>query len=122
MSQSKRPGPEPNLPQLPAWDEAAAIAAVDGDGRLARKLVAALIAGLTADMAELKYFADRNDAGALAEAAHHMRGATRYCGVLALDAALDDLEQAAAAGDAARAAAELTRVEVEVRRLTAAFA
>ena len=98
------------------------MAAVDGDGRLAREIVAALIAGLPADMAELKSFADSKDAAALAEAAHHMRGATRYCGVLALDAALDDLEQAAAAGNARRAATELARVETEVTRLTATFA
>lgn len=123
MHPSRPPGAEPNLPRLPAWDEAAAVAAVDGDGRLAREIVAALIAGLPADMAELKAFADRNDPAALAEAAHHLRGATRYCGVLALDAALDDLERAAVkAGDAGRAATELARVETEASRLIAAFA
>ena len=122
MHPSMPAGQESNLPRLPAWDEAAAIAAMDGDGRLAREIVTALIAGLPADLAELKAFADRKDAAALAEAAHHMRGATRYCGVLALDAALDDLEQAAATGDAGRTAAELARVESEVRRLTATFA
>jgi HPt (histidine-containing phosphotransfer) domain-containing protein len=122
MRPSMPTGPESNLPRLPAWDEAAAIAAVDGDGRLAREIVAALISGLPADLAELKSFAASRDAAALAEAAHHMRGATRYCGVLALDAALDDLEQAATAGDTGRTAAELARVETEVTRLTAAFA
>jgi HPt (histidine-containing phosphotransfer) domain-containing protein len=112
---------EPPPTQLPAWDEAAAVAAADGDGRLARELVAALIVELPADMAELKAVANRNDTAALAEVAHHLRGATRYCGVLALDAALDDLEQAAAGVDAERTAAQLARVEIEVTRLSAVF-
>lgn len=115
------PGPETISPQLPAWDEAAALAAVDGDGRLARELVAALIAELPEDIAELKAVAARHDPSALAETAHHLRGATRSCGVLALDEALDRLEQAAAAADAAGAAVHLARVEVEVARLTDAF-
>lgn len=121
MLPSTPPGPETASPQLPPWDEAAALAAVDGDGRLARQLVAALIAELPEDIAELKAVAARHDPRALAETAHHLRGATRSCGVLALDAALDHLEQAAAAADVARAAIHLARVEVEVARLTDAF-
>jgi HPt (histidine-containing phosphotransfer) domain-containing protein len=122
MPTSTPTGPESSPPQLPAWDETTAVAAVEGDARLARELVAALIAGLPAELAELKAFAERSDVAALAENAHHMRGATRYCGVLALDAALDDLEQAATVGDIRRAAAELARVEVAIERLHAVFA
>lgn len=114
--------PASNLTQFPAWDETAALAAVAGDAGLARELVAALIAGLPAELAGLKSCADPGDPAGLAEAAHHMRGATRYCGVLALDAALEGLEGAAKAGDAGRIAADLAQVEAEVARLTAAFA
>jgi HPt (histidine-containing phosphotransfer) domain-containing protein len=114
-------GPESNLTQLPAWDEAAALSAVDGDAKLARELVGALIAGLPAELTELRALAGRNDWAALAEAAHHMRGASRYCGVLALDAALEDLERAAKSGDARRIAADVSQLEGEAARLTAAF-
>jgi hypothetical protein len=50
-----------------------------------------------------------------------MRGASRYCGVLALDAALEDLERAAKSGDARRIAADVSQLEGEAARLTAAF-
>jgi HPt (histidine-containing phosphotransfer) domain-containing protein len=104
--------------QLPAWDETAALAAVAGDADLARELLAALIAGLPAELEGLRV-AGGGDPSALAEFAHHMRGATRYCGVLALDAALADLEQAAKAGDAAGTSAGLVHVEAEAARLAA---
>jgi HPt (histidine-containing phosphotransfer) domain-containing protein len=106
---------------LPVWDETAAIHAADGDASLAHRLVAALIDALPADLADLHSCAGRNDHAALAETAHHLRGATRYCGVLALDAALYDLEQAAKAGRAGDIATRLTRVDGESARLTEAF-
>jgi hypothetical protein len=56
-------GPESNLTQLPAWDEAAALSAVDGDAKLARELVGALIAGLPAELTELRALAGRNERG-----------------------------------------------------------
>jgi two-component system sensor histidine kinase BarA len=114
-------GSEPDPPPLPAWDETAALAAVDGDDDLARELLATLIAGLPSELAGLKALAIRNDPVALAQAAHHMRGATRYCGVLALDAALEDLERAARAGNTARVTADLAQVAAEATRLIAAF-
>jgi HPt (histidine-containing phosphotransfer) domain-containing protein len=114
--------PELRPSGLPAWDEATAAEAVDGDTRLARELVLALIAELPAQLVDLKACAARNDQGAVAEAAHHMRGATGYCGVLALDSALAGLEEAARAADAGRMAAELARVDAEAARLTANIA
>jgi len=104
--------------QLPAWDETAALSAVAGDADLARELLAALIAGLPAELDGLRA-SGTSDTAAVAEIAHHMRGATRYCGVLALDAALADLERAAKAGSAAAMSAGLAQVEAEAARLMA---
>jgi HPt (histidine-containing phosphotransfer) domain-containing protein len=104
--------------QLPAWDETAALAAVAGDADLARELLTALVAGLPAELEGLRA-TSRSDPTALAEVAHHMRGATRYCGVLALDAALEELERAAKAGNTAGMTAGLAQVEAEAARLTA---
>ena len=109
----------PDLTQLPAWDETAAVA---GDADLARELVTVLIAGLPAELTALRACAARRDPQGLAEAAHHMRGATRYCGVLALDAALEDLERAAKAGDEGRMEEDLGLVLSEAERLTHFFA
>jgi HPt (histidine-containing phosphotransfer) domain-containing protein len=103
-----------------AWDETAALAAVAGDADLARELLSALIAGLPAELQGLRA-ASSGDAASVAEIAHHMRGATRYCGVLALDAALADLERAAKTGNATAMAAGLAQVEAEATRLTAAW-
>ena len=103
---------------LPAWDETAALSAVAGDADLARELLAALIAGLPAELDGLRATSG-SDTAAVAEIAHHMRGATRYCGVLALDAALADLERVAKAGNAAAMTAGLAQVEAEAARLMA---
>jgi two-component system sensor histidine kinase BarA len=105
--------------RVPAWDETAALAAVDGDANLARELLAALIAGLPGEIQGLRDAA--GDPAALAESAHHMRGATRYCGVLALDAALEELERAAKDRKAAGITAGLALVEAEATRLAADF-
>ena len=103
--------------RLPPWDETAALSAVAGDADLARELLATLIAGLPAEIQGLRTSA--GDPTTLAEAAHHMRGATRYCGVLALDAALEQLERVAKGGNAADMTAGLARVEAEAARLEA---
>jgi HPt (histidine-containing phosphotransfer) domain-containing protein len=110
-----------NPTQLPAWDETAALAAVGGDRDLALELIKTLIAGLPAELAGLKDCSQNKDTAELREAAHRMRGATRYCGVLALDAALGNLERAAKASDVGSIAVHLAQVEAEVARLTAAF-
>jgi two-component system sensor histidine kinase BarA len=104
---------------VPAWDETAALAAVGGDADLARELLAALIAGLPGEIQGLRGAAA--DPAALAEAAHHVRGATRYCGVLALDAALAGLERAAKDRNAAGMSAGLALVEAEASRLETVF-
>ena len=93
--------------------------AVGGDPDLAQELVGVLIAGLPAGSDELRSCAGRNDPAGLAEAAHHMRGATRYCGVLALDAALEGLERAAKAHDPEGMAAGLEKTETEAAPLIA---
>jgi HPt (histidine-containing phosphotransfer) domain-containing protein len=109
-------------PDLPIWDETVAVERAAGNAALARKVVASLIASLPAEVADLHRCAERNDPVALAESTHHLHGATCCCGVLALNAALQRLEQIAEAGDAAEIRAALARVDAEVARLTAAFA
>jgi HPt (histidine-containing phosphotransfer) domain-containing protein len=115
------PGGGSGHSRLPVWDEIAALRAAAGDAPLARRLLAALIDALPTDLSELHGCSGRNDHAALAETVHHLRGATRYCGVLALDAALYDLEQAAKAGRAGDIATRLTRVDAEAARLTESF-
>jgi hypothetical protein len=105
--------------RVPAWDETVALAAVDGDANLARELRTALIAGLPGEIQGLRGAA--GDPAALAESAHHVRGATRYCGVLALDAALEELERAAKDRNAAGMTAGLALVEAEATRLETDF-
>ena len=111
-------GPTAADTRLPAWDETAALSAVAGDADLARELLAALIAGLPAELEGLRA-TGRGNPAALAEVAHHVRGATRYCGVLALDAALERLEQAAKVSNAAGMTTGLALVEAEAARLEA---
>jgi len=105
--------------RVPAWDETAALAAVGGDADLASELRTALISGLPGEIQGLRGAAA--DPAALAEAAHHVRGATRYCGVLALDAALAELERAAKDRNAAGMTAGLALVQAEATRLETDF-
>jgi hypothetical protein len=46
-----------------------------------------------------------------------MRGATRYCGVPALDAAVEALERAASVGDGMSVSASFADVEAQALRL-----
>jgi two-component system sensor histidine kinase BarA len=102
---------------LPARDPVAALAAAGGDESLARELFAALGQGLPGEIEDLRACCAEEDWPALAEHAHQLRGATRYCGVPALDEAIEALERAARMGDGERAAAKLAEVEAEARRL-----
>ena len=107
------------LPPLPARDAVAALAAAGGDEALARELFEALKQGLPDEIEDLRACCAEQDWPALAEHAHQVRGATRYCGVPALDDAIEALERAARMGDGERAAAKLAEVEAESRRLLA---
>lgn len=99
------------LATLPARDEAAALAAAGGDADLAHELLDALLAGLPGELDDLRAALAESDWPALAEHAHQVRGATRYCGVPALDAAIAALERAARLPDPDRIAETFAQVE-----------
>ena len=75
----------------PPWDERVALAATGGDADLARELLVILTNGLADDLARITRLFQAADWSALAGTTHHLRGATSYCGVPALDGALQDL-------------------------------
>lgn len=106
-----------NLTQLPARDRVAALAVAGGDEELAAELFAALLKGLSGEIAALRAGVAAGDWPALAELAHRMRGATRYCGVPALDEAVERLEHAARGSDAEDIAASLAHLEAEAVRV-----
>ena len=102
---------------LPAWDESAALAATGGDAALAAELLTQLLDGLAGELADLDRLLDSRDWPGLDDATHRMRGATAYCGVPALDTALERLKQAAKAGDAAAIAQGVQQVHTQADRL-----
>ena len=106
-----------HLTQLPARDHVAALAVAGGDPELAAELFAALLKGLPNEVAALRAGMAGGDWTALAELAHRVRGATRYCGVPALDEAVESLERAARLGEAERIAMTLSHLEAEAERL-----
>jgi two-component system sensor histidine kinase BarA len=116
------PIPTRRLAPLPARDEVAALAAAGGDADLARELLTALLAGLPGEIEDLRAALAESDWPALADHAHQVRGASRYCGVPALDEAIESLERAARAADPERVGDTLAQVENEAARLRDAVA
>lgn len=108
----------PDIPQLPARDEVAALASAGGDAQLAAELFDALLQGLPGEIEDLRGCLEESDWPALAEHAHQVRGATRYCGVPALDEAIEALERVARIGDPTLVRESFARVELEVDRLS----
>jgi two-component system sensor histidine kinase BarA len=102
---------------LPARDRSEALLSTGGDGDLADELVVALLDGLAADIDALRVCLFASDWTGLAELAHRMRGATRYCGVPALDAAVEALERAASVGDGVSVSASFADLEAQALRL-----
>ena len=98
-------------------DPALALELAGGDAELAADLMAALLDGLPDEIESLRACLAESDWPGLAEYAHQVRGATRYCGVPALDAAIEALERAARVGDGSRCAEVFTRVETQAERL-----
>ncbi len=105
---------------LPARDTEAALASTGGDAALAQELLATLLHQLPDALAALQAHAATADWSGVSEEAHRLRGATRYCGVPALDQALECLERAAEEGiDARLIRASLASVETQADRLAA---
>lgn len=111
-----------SLDAMPIRDECAALASTEGDSALAQELLAALLAGLPAEIEDLRACVAESDWPGLWEHAHQIRGATGYCGVPALDDAVQALERAARIGDAERVAECMIGVELQAERLIATVA
>ena len=109
---------EPEAQALPARDEAAALAATGGDAELAHELFATLTAGLSQEVREITTRFAAKDWPGLLQSAHRLRGATSYCGVPALDSALQELERAAKAGDPDDIRRRLRAVTLAAERLS----
>lgn len=105
--------------RLPTRDASAALATTGGDAELAAQLFATLREGLPEEIDRLRHHTRAQDWSALADAAHRFRGATAYCGVPALDRALQELERVARNSDLEGIPASLERVERETERLIA---
>ena len=88
-----------------------------GDAELAADLMTALLDGLPDEIEALRACLAESDWPGLADYAHQVRGATRYCGVPALDAAIEALERAARIDDGPRCIEVFARVETQARRL-----
>ncbi|MBK1645291.1 hypothetical protein CKO25_11700 [Thiocapsa imhoffii] len=112
---------DPNLQTgpLPVRDAALALEQTGGDAALAEELFSALLDGLPDELAQLAVCHHESDWVGLAEYAHQIRGATRYCGVPALDAAVATLERTARLGDSVLIEDGMTGVTTEVDRLFA---
>jgi len=105
-------------PNASVRDEALALAAAGDDAELAAELYAALRASLPDELTALRAHCVAADWPAVAELAHRVRGASRYCGVPALDQSLATLERVARdGGDAGAISAAAAQVETEAQRL-----
>ena len=102
---------------LAVRDETAALAYASGDPQLAAELLETLLAELPAALMALRVGVSELDWPGVAEHAHQIRGATGYCGLPALDAALETLERAARIGDPERCPAAFADVEHQLERL-----
>lgn len=114
---NKTPAKGPVSP-LPARDTVAALASAGGDSDLAAELFGTLLAGLPGEIEDLRHCLEESDWHGLAEHAHQVRGATRYCGVPALDEAIEALERAAKIGDPSLIREGFEGVQSEVQRLS----
>ena len=103
---------------LAARDETAALICAGGDAGLSAELLDALLSGLPDEIDALRACLEHSDWHGLAEYAHRVHGATRYCGVPALDAAIEALERAACAGDPLGCAEGFAQVETQAQRLS----
>lgn len=112
---------QPTTPDtaLAVHDRDAALESAGGDVQLADELMAALLAGLPEELAALETCLAEADWPGLADYAHQVRGATGYCGVPALDAAIAALERAARAEDPARCQSTFENVQRQTEALLA---
>ncbi len=114
---TETPAKRPITP-LPARDTVSALASAGGDPDLAAELFSTLLEGLPGEIEDLRHCLEESDWHGLAEHAHQVRGATRYCGVPALDEAIEALERVAKIGDPTLIRDGFQRVKSEAQRLS----
>ena len=99
MDEAYSAGSPPEVPDLPARDEAAGLAAAGEDPDLAQELFATLMADLPREIAEIRSYVAERHWDQVVQIAHRLRGAAGYCGVPQLDYALQELERVAKTGE-----------------------
>lgn len=119
MKDGQAARPASPVDDLPAHDRALALTHAGGDAELAAELLSALLSGLPDEIEALRVAVLEHDSARTREMTHRMRGATRYCGVPALDRSLESLEQLAAARATTDMAAAFAEVESQAARLIA---
>lgn len=105
----------------PIWDEAQALAGIDGDRSLLIELAGLFVDQATHDLETLRLAWARHDLDALAKTAHRLKGAVLQFAATRAHAACRRLEEAARAGIAAGDPLLWTEAETEVTRLIGAL-
>jgi HPt (histidine-containing phosphotransfer) domain-containing protein len=105
----------------PVWDEAQALAGVDGDRSLLIELAKLFVQQATADLAALRQAWTQQDAAALTKAAHRLKGAVLQFSAARAHAACRRLEEAARTGTTACHPSLWAEAETEVTRLIEAL-
>ncbi len=108
-----------DIVELPMRDPAAAIQAVGGDADLARELFATYLESLEPQLQEIRRYHQAADRTELKNSAHRLHGASAYCGVPAMTAAIRALEWAAKADEPAEIDRCMHSLEREIGRLSA---
>jgi two-component system, sensor histidine kinase and response regulator len=98
-------------------DEAALLAQVQGDAKLAIEIIGVFLADAPKSMARLGKAAKVGDLLATSHAAHALKGSLSHLGAGAAGRAALELEKVAAAGDPALSGKALSALEHEVGRL-----
>jgi HPt (histidine-containing phosphotransfer) domain-containing protein len=93
-----------------------------GNGALLSAFVNAFTAGAEVRIAHIRVHAEAQDAAALAEQAHSLRGAAGNVGAVRLAALLEQVESAAKRGDLGAASALAAGLEAEFALAKAALA
>lgn len=103
--------------RLPARDNVSALASAGGDQDLADELLGELMTTLDDDIGAIRSAFGRQEWDMVVDRTNRLRGATAYCGVPALNQALEDLIQAGRAERLDELPGLLDEIEVERKRL-----
>ncbi|MEW6248578.1 MAG: Hpt domain-containing protein [Nitrospirota bacterium] len=106
---------------MPVWDEAKALAGVDGDRELLMELASVFITQAEADLETLRRAWFQQDADATAKAAHRLKGAVLQFAAARAHGACRRLEEAARCGNLSAAHSFWSETEAEVTALIRAL-